>query len=43
MNMYEITPDYIFEKIKHGDETHQAWLEEALHCVFEGKEVPPTR
>ena len=39
--MVDEIADRLFEAIKHGDETHQAWLKGALHDFF----VPlsPTR
>lgn len=39
----EITPEKILDAILHGDETHREWLDEAIHNLWEGKEVPPPR
>lgn len=31
----------LYEKIKHGDEKHRAWLREAIVAHGEGRDVPP--
>lgn len=36
-----VNADVVFEAIKHGDETHQAWLSAALVAIFAGEAVPP--
>ncbi len=33
--------DTLFDAIAHGDETHRAWLKEAIACHFAGRPVPP--
>jgi hypothetical protein len=30
----------LFDAIKHGDEDHQGWLKEAIHCHFNGLPMP---
>ena len=30
----------LFEKIRHGEPGHEAWLEEAIKCHFLGKPMP---
>lgn len=30
----------LFEKIKHGEPGHEAWLKEAIECHFLGKPMP---
>lgn len=39
----ERIPGDLFLAIAHGDETHQAWLREALHAWFRGEPLPPAR
>jgi hypothetical protein len=31
----------LYQALKHGDDTHQAWLREAICAVFDGLPVPP--
>ena len=35
----ELIPQ-LFDKIKHGEPGHKAWLEEAVECHFLGKPMP---
>lgn len=38
----QITPEVIYQAIKHGDNEHKKWLRNALKCFFDGKNIPPS-
>jgi len=35
-----ITPEGLFEAIKHGDQAHQDWLREAIQSFWKGLPIP---
>jgi hypothetical protein len=37
--MVKLIPQ-LFDKIKHGEPGHEAWLKEAIECHFLGKPMP---
>ena len=37
--MLHLIPE-LFEKIRHGEPGHEAWLKEAIECHFLGKPMP---
>ncbi len=41
--MTHLTEATVYEAIAHGDDTHRAWLNEALENLWEGKPVPEPR
>ena len=41
--MTHLTAATVYEAIAHGDDTHRAWLNEALENLWEGKPVPGPR
>jgi hypothetical protein len=39
LKMLHLIPE-LFEKIKHGEPGHEAWLKEAIKCHFLGQPMP---
>lgn len=39
----DISPNKLYEAIKHGDEEHRKWLKEAIESFFLGKQIPSPR